>query len=347
MPAARIVSRKTKSGTRWDVKYRLGGRGASDLKKTFKTKAEAEAFRATLVLKVAGKPDSPEFGEAYEAFLKVKKSEGVAVGTMNGYAYTFSHLRDLDKVPLNALTTAAINAHYETLRKRGVGKSSLHKVRMLLNQVFENAIAQGDFEGSNPVPKAAKIKAPRPKKGAVMLPRETVDRLAEAIPEEHRIVFWTFVFLGIRRGELEALRVSDFSDDFETVHISRTKTNGYEGPTKTPRSNRVLTVPKKLRTMLKKHKPRDDGRMFTAGQVWGPRVLVPACEAIGIQPLTAHDLRDICAGLLIEDGLPVSAVSRQLGHANPTITWNRYVGSLDDSSDRAASKMDEMFGDES
>lgn len=45
--------------------------------------------------------------------------------------------------------------------------------------------------------------------------------------------------------------------------------------------------------------------------------------------ITVLELRHVAAGLRISQGVNVSAVSRQLGHANPSETLNRYATLFD------------------
>lgn len=59
--------------------------------------------------------------------------------------------------------------------------------------------------------------------------------------------------------------------------------------------------------------------------------------------VTVHGLRHVAAGLMSSQGVNVSAVSRQLGHANPSETLNRYATLFDSDLDRVGSSMNEVF----
>jgi integrase len=57
-----------------------------------------------------------------------------------------------------------------------------------------------------------------------------------------------------------------------------------------------------------------------------------------------HDLRHVCASLLLANGVPVPVVAALLGHANPSITMSIYSHALPDSQHVAATAMDALLG---
>src|SRR5699024_5605929 len=59
--------------------------------------------------------------------------------------------------------------------------------------------------------------------------------------------------------------------------------------------------------------------------------------------VTAHDLRHVPAGFLVESGANVKAVQRQLGHASATMTLDTYADLFDDGLDSIAAKLDAGF----
>ena len=54
------------------------------------------------------------------------------------------------------------------------------------------------------------------------------------------------------------------------------------------------------------------------------------------KPLTLHKMRHTHASILLKHGIDITVVSRRLGHANPSITYNIYVHVLPDSMAEAA-----------
>ena len=48
-------------------------------------------------------------------------------------------------------------------------------------------------------------------------------------------------------------------------------------------------------------------------------------QKAGVKEIRLHDLRHSCASLLISNGVPITAVSEQLGHANTQQTLTTYA----------------------
>jgi len=110
------------------------------------------------------------------------------------------------------------------------------------------------------------------------------------------ILFWT----GIRRGELLALTYEDFDLDNMTLRINKTftKLDKKEIITepKTPKSNRIILLPKHLCDMVQEYKSKlyeynPEDRIFT----FSVKVLYDALkrgyEKVNIKPIRLHDLR--------------------------------------------------------
>jgi integrase len=110
-------------------------------------------------------------------------------------------------------------------------------------------------------------------------------------------------------------------------------------PLKTPASRREVILAPALEKLLRKHwlasshKAPDDF-VFAAPDGTGidyrtvGKEFRSAVKAAGLTHtgrLTLHSLRHTYASLLIASGLDVVFVSRQLGHANPTITLTTYA----------------------
>ena len=52
------------------------------------------------------------------------------------------------------------------------------------------------------------------------------------------------------------------------------------------------------------------------------------CDRLSLPRITPHGLRHLHASLLIAEGVPITAVSARLGHANPQITLKIYAHAL-------------------
>ncbi len=86
---------------------------------------------------------------------------------------------------------------------------SLAHLRMYLSRSFSAAIEAGKFIGTNPI---SKVKRPRiPKRPPDYLAAEEVPLVLAALSNEHRPLFATAIYTGLRKGELFGLLKSDVS----------------------------------------------------------------------------------------------------------------------------------------
>jgi Phage integrase family len=64
-----------------------------------------------------------------------------------------------------------------------------------------------------------------------------------------------------------------------------------------------------------------------------------------VQKITPHDLRHTCASLAVSSGANVLAVSRMLGHKDPSITLRIYADLFDSDLDAVAVSLDVKIAD--
>lgn len=141
------------------------------------------------------------------------------------------------------------------------------------------------------------------------------------------------VAAGCRWGEASALKPSDVDLDAGTVKIRRAwkhNSKGYSiGPPKTKRSRRTINIPPDVLNQLDySHEwlfvNRSGGPVRYQG--FRRRVWDKAVERAGLNPPpTPHALRHTCASWMLAAGVPLTTVSRHLGHENIQITADIYT----------------------
>jgi integrase len=176
-----------------------------------------------------------------------------------------------------------------------------------------------------------------------MLSRQEFDQLAAG----GLLPYWGpllefMVSSGCRWGEVSAVRPGDVDRAAGVVHIQRAwkkSTKGYEiGPPKTKRSKRTINLPPDILSKLDyTHEwlftNKDGGplRYKAFKQAWDRAV-----DRAGLDPRpTPHDLRHTCASWMLGAGVPITVVSRHLGHENIAITVDVY-GDVDRASYQVA-----------
>lgn len=146
-------------------------------------------------------------------------------------------------------------------------------------------------------------------------------------------VFMTFYYTGIREGELLALTPSDI--DFEkkslTINKSYQRLNRQDIITapKTPKSNRVVSIPQLLCDCLKEYmshcyglQPTD--RLFPCTKNYLQREMERGCKISGVKRIRVHDIRHSHASLLVEMGFSPLLIAERLGHERVQTTMETY-----------------------
>lgn len=158
-----------------------------------------------------------------------------------------------------------------------------------------------------------------------------------------KVFFETLYFMGIRKGECQALTWDDIDFKNKTLKISKTLTTKIKGDKytiftpKTRSSNRVLPLPDKLYQDLKKllemaKKWQDyNSKWFVFGNSLPFKESTITnkknkyCELAGVKKIRIHDFRHSCASLLISKGASIALVSKYLGHNDINITLKTYT----------------------
>lgn len=167
-------------------------------------------------------------------------------------------------------------------------------------------------------------------------------------------LFFQFLYLtGCRRGEALAISWEDIDLDNNLVSINksyagRESLGGISTP-KNSSSYRQISIPKSLSDDLRAYHKTHEGR-FVFGDT---KPLEPAtirlqlntiAKRAGVPIIRIHDLRHSHASLLLSSGVPVTAVSRRLGHSNVVQTYNRYSHVLPNDQSAINSVLDGLNG---
>ena len=189
--------------------------------------------------------------------------------------------------------------------------------------------------------------------------------LAHVADDRMSALYVTAIGLGLRQGELLALRWQDI--DFERATLSVRHTLGRETreltAPKTERSRRTLAMPRTVSDALRDHRRRQLEERVHAGARWTEHDFVfastvgtplfsrnvtqtfqQALASAGLPRKRFHDLRHTAATLLIEQGVPIYEVSRLLGHSSLSTTADIYGHLTNEMQLRTAQRMDQALG---
>jgi integrase len=264
----------------------------------------------------------------------------------------------LGNLRIAKLTPGNLNDAYDGWLQSGLSPTTVHHLHAIISAALNYVVRRGDLA----VSPAARAEPPPNESKIPSVP--TVEELAALIQcaKEDDAVFATVVLLaattGARRGELAALRWSDVDFAAGTVTISKSLTvtgrraeqNLHIGPTKTRQQRRIALGDRGV-TVLSEHwdhmrnlaeqvgvplvddpyvfaRPyRVDGNDPCLPDTWTTKFSV-LCKKAGVGHFRFHDLRHWNATQLIGAGHDIRTVSGRLGHAQTSMTLDRYAHAL-------------------
>jgi integrase len=290
----------------------------------------------------------------------------VSEGTFERYERTYrNHLEPFfGGLRLRDLTAAHVRAFKARKIEEGLHPNTVGLMQGHLSTALNQAVDDGLIL-SNPCSRVKKAAARgvRPMRSLSLEEASRLVAAAEGTRDEALIV--VALRTGIRQGELAALRWEDIefeprsaitvrhsADTRRMVRVSTTKTGEERRVRIGARTVRVLEAHRAhLREERMKSRVWEDPSLVFPNTRGGIRRRDSVVEAFrrllaeaGL-PLDVrfHDLRHTAGTLALRQGMPLHAVSKMLGHADPAMTLRRYAHVLEDMEDEGARAMDELF----
>jgi integrase len=148
--------------------------------------------------------------------------------------------------------------------------------------------------------------------------------------------------VGERDSSIAGLTWDDV--DLQAGRITIARQMRRDGPLKTPASRRVVDVDVRRVAELRRHRqealslgcaaPSDLVFQRPSGgpvpQRHAHRWVQAAAQRAGLPSPRVHDLRHSLGSVLVAAGVPITTVSRHLGHSNPATTMRIYARELDE-----------------
>lgn len=340
----------------YDVRFRdPDGR---QRKKTFSKKGDADRFAATVEAdKLRGQyvdhSDRTTVAEYARAWASARPHRPSSARRVSSLIETHIAGTRLGDRRLSAVRPSEVQA-WASDRAQVLAPTTLRNLVSLLRSIYASAVLDR-LAASSPV---VRVQLPRAERERVVpLTVQQVQALANAMPARTRAMVITQAGLGLRIGELLALRVEDVDFLRRTVRVEwqiASKTQQRVAP-KTPRSRRTIPLPQVVADALAAHiaefPPAADGTIFTSTtgvihwqQVYASRTLAAAVKQAGLPAgTTTHDLRHHYASVLLAAGESVVAVAERLGHENASLVLSTYGHLMPDSEDRTRRAVDEAW----
>jgi integrase len=176
--------------------------------------------------------------------------------------------------------------------------------------------------------------------------RGMLERVASRSPVSAEILATAF-FCGLRRGELAALKHLDVELDQRRLRLRSSydyRTQTYGAP-KSKAGVRDVGIPALARPYLvaaTRFLPDDIFELGRdKGHVWGPGTVRQASKIIVEETdLTLHEARHTYASVCIAAGVNIKTIATWMGHADVSITLNRYGHLMPGAGDAALEQLD-------
>jgi integrase len=280
------------------------------------------------------------------------ESKQVAESTRVGYKIHLRHATTrLGNLKLDKLRAFDLETLYSELLESGLSSTSVNAVHRTVRNCLGAAVRR-DLMRKNI---AADAEAPRPlsRKPIILSRRQWSELIASSRQDPNGLLVELLLKTGLR-VDSEALNLR-----WEDVDLSAHRFSVRESKTRAGRG-RVIPFDPELARLLRHQRARYEESRLKNGPDWNNQNLVFYNEAgnrmslsnlrkrmfmrikqlAGVpESLRFHDLRHNCGSLLLSEGVPITTVSRILGHANVSITLSVYAHQLPEDMDTVADVM--------
>ena len=337
----------------WEIDYRDGA--GIRRRPLFSTEEDAHAFAAKLFKTLRRPVDTTnrdvtlsEYATTWLADIAFEKEPATVrsyTNLLNGHV-----LPALGRTKLRDLHRSQIKAFLAEKRRQGRAKNTVRLMRAALSAMLSDA-ADDDIIDGNPALQLGRRKASRADKLSAAeriqkvrpMSWEQRDAFLEAarIDRRYGTLFLVLAKSGVRPGEAFALTPGDLDLRAGTMRVERAWSLGRVKPTKTAEERVVDLTPDAVRALqhhlvwLKENGlrsghgesewlfPNEAGHPFDIKKT--ASVFHRYRKRAQLPHFRLYDLRHTYASLLLAAGAPITYVSAQLGHANPTTTLRYYA----------------------
>ena len=266
-----------------------------------------------------------------------------AQGTLDNYAWAIDcHLiPGLGTVLLADLSPADVAVFLHHKLEAGFAPRTVARMRTVLGTTLGHAVLLGHLQ-RNVALLVRPVRGAIPRGRSLTLP-EARQLLRASVGERFEAAFTIMLLVGLRPGEVLALRWSDIDLDSGTLSVSRTLKRGSQGmsfgPLKTRQSHRRVALPAQVITALGRRREAQAKERARAAERWEeddlvfttrhgkpvehPRLgkeLARLTNGLGLGRWHPHELRHSAVSLLSAAGVRLEDVADVMGHRSTRTT---------------------------
>lgn len=243
------------------------------------------------------------------------------------------------------LTSEEIQRYLNSL-KENYSNSYIKKIYEQISQAFNFAINRG-YIIRNPLMDVVKPKSMKKDKVVRAMEIEEQQKFTEYLEsktikeEPYKNVFLIQMFMGLRVGEVLALRYGDIDLRKNVINVNKTLTKDKNervimgDTTKTYAGIREVPIPEFIKDsiieqmVIAENNPdkqlfiSNNGKLIDGKNV--NRILKERLTKLGIEGITTHSLRHTYGTRCVEAGMRAVALQRLMGHTDVSVTLNTYT----------------------
>ena len=340
MPAYKDTTRNT-----WYVKFRYTdwqGNRKETTKRGFPTKREAKEYEEEFKRKIQGTSDM-SFSNLFKIYIDDRRQH-IKGSSLYGVKTTLEKhvLPSLGQLPISKITPNVIRKWQNELNNKDLRPPTILTVNRRLSALLNFAVK---FYGLPRNPMKITGTQGKQEKNLEYWSKEEFNTFVASVKSPlYKALFLTLFYSGMRIGEALALTPDDvdFASGKVTINKSINRRNQVTPP-KTASSNRTLTLPAHVIKFVQEAYSQlsyESERVFPVSYSQTFYHFKCAIQLSGVRPLKIHALRHAHASILINEGIPITAVAKRLGHTSPQITLSVYAHASDDSDKRIAKLLD-------
>ena len=350
-----MKAEKDKKTGKWLIQYRYTdwqGIRKKSTKRGFNTKREAEEWLRNFLMS-----QQADFNMNFEEFLKLYYND-MEARLREHTMRTKKYIIDLKILPffgkksINSITPADIRKWQNELIAQNYSQTYLRTINNQLTAIFNYAVKYYDLK-NNPCRKAGSMGKNKADEMNFWT-KEEFSKFIDGIMDKQRsyTAFMTLFWTGIRIGELLALTPADIDFEDKTISISksyqRIDRKDVITPPKTPKSNRVITVPDFLLADLKDYMNsiyclESTDRLFPVTKYYMEHEMQRGIKNSGVKRIRIHDIRHSHCALLLEMGITPLEAAERLGHERVETTLNTYAHLYPNKQKHLSDKLEKIY----
>lgn len=212
------------------------------------------------------------------------------------------------------------------------------KLKGLMNNIFKYAIRYG-YISTNPVDSVTTLVKKESDPSSDFYDKDELKSFMKLVDDtddlRKKVMFRLFAFTGARKGEILALKWTDWIDN--TLNINKAITRGFEGEsvggTKNKSSVRLISLDQRTIDLLSEYREMNPTATFIFESPEGKPIpsslprkwLLQIVKGTDVKPIKIHGFRHTHASLCFEAGMTLKQVQHRLGHSDLKTTMNVYT----------------------